>query len=87
MERKTRFLVAMAVYAVLAILIWVTMDSGAVEIHRAGGKLLEIPFRNLTVGIVGLFAALTFLHWRINEREARREHEDSGDGLEQARRE
>jgi len=77
----------MAVYAALAVLIWLTMDGRAVVIQRAHGSLLEIPFRNLTVGIVGLFAALTFLHWRINERQARREHEESGDGLAQARRE
>ena len=87
MERKRRFFVAMAVYAVLAVLIWLTMDSRAVEIRRANGSLLEIPFRSVTVGIVGLFAALTVLHWRIGEREARREHEESGNGLEHAGRE
>jgi ABC-type transport system involved in cytochrome c biogenesis permease subunit len=73
MDPRKRFLVAMAVYAALAVLIWLTMDSGAVVIRRENGTLYEIPFRNIALGIVGLFAALTVLRWRMDQREARRE--------------
>ena len=73
MDPRKRFLVAMAVYVVLAALIWLTMDSGVVTIRRENGSLYEIPFRNVALGIVGLFAALTVLRWRMDQREARRE--------------
>jgi ABC-type transport system involved in cytochrome c biogenesis permease subunit len=73
MDQKKRFLLAMGLYAVLAVLIWLTMDSGAVVIRRENGTLYEIPFRNVALGIVGLFAALTVLRWRMDQREARRE--------------
>jgi len=73
MDPRKRFLVAMAVYAALAVLIWLTMDSGAVVIRRENGTFYEIPFRNIALGIVGLFAALTVLRWRMDQREARRE--------------
>jgi ABC-type transport system involved in cytochrome c biogenesis permease subunit len=73
MDQKKRFLLAMGLYAVLAVLIWLTMDSGTVVIRRENGTLYEIPFRNIALGIVGLFAALTVLRWRMDQREARRE--------------
>ena len=77
MDSNKRFFVAMAVYAILAALIWFTMDSGAIEIRRENGTLLEIPFRSVTLGILGLFAALTVLRWRMDRREARREQEET----------
>ena len=73
MDPRKRFVVAMVVYAVLAALIWLTMDSGLVTIRRENGTLFEIPFRSVALGIVGLFAALTVLRWRMDRREARRE--------------
>ncbi|HKV93040.1 MAG TPA: hypothetical protein VJW20_10870 [Candidatus Angelobacter sp.] len=76
MDSNKRFFVAMTVYAILAALIWFTMDSGAVEIRRANGTLLEIPFRSVTLGILGLFAALTLLRWRMDQREANRDQEE-----------
>jgi len=75
MDPKKRFVVAMVAYAVVAVMIWFTMDSGAVEIRRENGMLFEIPFRNIALGILGLFVALTVLRWRIDQREARREQE------------
>ena len=73
MDQKKRFFVAMGLYVVLAVLIWLTMDSGVVRIKLESGKLIEIPFRNVAWGILGLFAALTVLRLRIDQREARRE--------------
>jgi hypothetical protein len=78
MDQKKRFLLAMGLYAVLAVLIWLTMDSGAVQIRLESGTLIEIPFRNVAFGILGLFAALTVLRWRMDQREASREQDDSG---------
>ena len=86
MDSNKRFFVAMAVYAVLAALIWFTMDSGTVEIRRENGTFLDIPFRSVTLGILGLFAALTVLRWRADQREERREQEEAQE-LEQAGRE
>jgi hypothetical protein len=78
MDQKKRFLLAMGLYAVLAVLIWLTMDSGAVQIRLESGALIEIPFRNVAFGILGLFAALTVLRWRVDQREVSREQDDSG---------
>jgi ABC-type transport system involved in cytochrome c biogenesis permease subunit len=77
MDPRKRFFVAMAVYAILAALIWVTMDSGVVTIRRENGMLFEIPFRNVALGILGLFAALTVLRWRIDQRESNKEQESA----------
>jgi len=86
MDPRKRFFVAMAVYAILAVLIWMTMASGAVVIRRENGELIQIPFRNIAFGILGLFAALTVLRWRIDQREARREQKGVEE-LERAGRE
>ena len=75
MDQKKRFLLAMGLYAVLAVLIWLTMDAGAITIRRTNGATIEIPFRSVAFGILGLFAALTVLRWRVDQREARREQE------------
>jgi uncharacterized membrane-anchored protein len=75
MDSRKRFFVAIAAYVALGIAIWLTMDSGAVTIRRENGQLLQIPFRNVALGILGLFAALTVLRWRMDQREARRDQE------------
>ena len=75
MDQKKRFLVAIGLYAVLAVLIWLTMDAGSVTIRRENGAIIQIPFRSVALGILGLFAVLTVLRWRAEQREARREHE------------
>jgi len=75
MDQKKRFLLAMGLYAVLAVLIWLTMDAGAVTIRRENGAIIEIPFRSVALGILGLFAALTVLRWRIDRRAARKEQD------------
>ena len=63
MDQKKRFLVAIGLYAVLAVLIWLTMDAGAVTIRRENGATIQIPFRSVALGILGLFATLTVLRW------------------------
>ena len=67
MDQRKRFFVALAAYAVLAVLIWLTMDSNAVSIRTESGTLIRISFRSVTLGIVGLFAGLTVLRWKVRE--------------------
>jgi len=62
-----RLILALVAYIALAVLIWTTMDAGAVS--TPVGK---IPFRTLTLAIVGLFAVRTIMH-------AIREHQMAGD--------
>ena len=54
MSRK--LLVALAVYAALALLAWFTLDAGI----PVGGH--EVPLRTVTLVILGLFAVRTLLH-------------------------
>jgi hypothetical protein len=54
MSRK--LLVALAVYAALALLAWFTLDAGI----PVGGR--QMPLRAVTLAIVGLFAFRTLLH-------------------------
>jgi len=75
MDQKKRFLLAMGLYAALAVVIWLTMDSGVVTIRRENGAIVEIPFRDVALGILGLFAVLTVLRRRLEQREARKDQE------------
>jgi hypothetical protein len=54
MSRK--LLVALTVYAVLALLAWFTLDASI----PVGGR--EVPLRAVTLAILGLFALRTLLH-------------------------
>jgi hypothetical protein len=74
MEQRKRFYVALAIYAVLGLLIWITMSDVPFPI---GGYHLSISFRRLTLGILALFVVRTVLHWRAEEiRAARRNEQD-----------
>jgi len=66
MDQNKRFFVAIAVFAVLAVVVWLTMDSNAVVIRTESGSLIRLRFRDATLGILGLFAALTVLRWRVD---------------------
>jgi len=79
MDQKKRFLLAMGLYAALAVLIWLTMDAGAVTIRRENGAIIQVPFRSVALGILGLFAVLTVLRWRIDQRQARKEEQGAQD--------
>jgi len=79
MDQKKRFLLAMGLYAALAVLIWLTMDAGAVTIRRENGAIIQVPFRSVALGILGLFAVLTVLRWRADQRQARKEEQGAQD--------
>jgi len=71
MNKEKRFYVAMAVYAGLALLAWLTMSSVAVPVGRGA-----VSVRGLTWAILGFFAARTWLHWHAEK--IREEREQSG---------
>ncbi len=68
MDRDTRFYVALAVYAVLALLVWLTMSGAAVPIGNG-----SVSIRGLTWAILAFFAVRTWLHWRAEQIRAERE--------------
>ena len=78
MDPRKRFFVAMAAYAALAVVIWLTMDSNPVVFRTESGTLIRISFRSATLGILGLFAALTVLRWRVGEQRETGSEEKQG---------
>ena len=77
MDHRKRFFVAIGIYAVLAVLIWLTMDSASFPIGVPVGKhevtYVFVPLRKATLSVVAALAAFTILRWRIDQREARKE--------------
>jgi hypothetical protein len=68
MDQRKRFFVAMALYAVLALLVWLMMDDSAVSV--GGG---QISVRGLTFALLAFFAARTVLHWNAERIRAQKE--------------
>jgi len=68
MDQKKRFYLAMALYVVLALLVWFTMDDSSVPV--AGG---QVSLRTLTFALLGFFAARTVLHWNAERIRAEKE--------------
>jgi Zn-dependent protease len=64
-----------ALYAALALLVWLTMDSSSVQV--AGG---QVSLRTLTLALLGFFAARTVLHWNAERIRAEKERQASGQG-------
>jgi uncharacterized membrane protein len=71
MEKRKRFYVAMAIYAVLAVLIRVTMID--VPIPIGNGRL---GIRTLTLIVLALFAVRTLLHWRAEQIRGEQDEEE-----------
>jgi len=70
-ERRKRFYIALAVYAILGCLAWMTMSSAPLP---AGNYRLSM--RLLTVMILAFFALRTLLQWKAERiREQDEEHE------------
>ena len=62
MDRDKKFWIAMAVYAVLAVLAWTTMTNDGIQVAGNG-----ISLRGLVLILLGFFAARTVLHWRAEK--------------------
>jgi hypothetical protein len=67
MDQDKKFGIAMVVYAVLAVLAWMTMTSSGIRVAGNG-----ISMRGLVWILLGFFAARTALHWRADKIRAER---------------
>jgi hypothetical protein len=68
MDQRKRFFVAMALYAVLALLAWLMMDDSAVSVGSG-----QISVRGLTFALLAFFAVRTMLHWNAERIRAQKE--------------
>jgi uncharacterized membrane protein YeiB len=64
MEKRKRFYVALAVYAVLGLLIWTVMSDVPVPVPMRSG---HVSIRALTLMVLALFVMRTLLHWRAEQ--------------------
>jgi hypothetical protein len=73
MQKRKRFYVALAIYAVLGLLVWVTMEDVPLPVGNG-----QIGIRSLTLIVLAVFAVRTVLHFRAEQiREERDEEEVS----------
>ena len=73
MDQQKKFLVAMALYAVLALLVWLTMDGSSVAVGNS-----QISIRGLTFALLAFFAIRTFLHWKAERIRVEKESQQGG---------
>jgi len=71
MQKRKRFYVALAIYAVLALLVWVMMED--LPLPVGGG---HIGIRSLTLMVLALFAVRTVLHWRAEQIRGEQDEEE-----------
>jgi hypothetical protein len=76
MEQRKRFYVALAIYAVLGLLIWMTIDNIPIPMPREMPIQLHITLRQVALAIVGLFVLRTLLHWNAERIRAEREKKE-----------
>jgi hypothetical protein len=62
MQKRKRFYVALAIYAVLAVLVWVTMEDVPLPVGNG-----QVGVRSLTLIVLAVFAVRTVLHFRADE--------------------
>jgi heme A synthase len=62
MEKRKRFYVALAIYALLGLLIWTVMVDVPVPVGNG-----HIGIRSLTLLVLALFVVRTVLHWRADQ--------------------
>ena len=68
MDQRKRFYVAMALYAVLALLVWLVMDGSSVPVGNG-----QVSIRGLAFALLAFFAVRTILHWNAERIRAQRE--------------
>jgi uncharacterized membrane protein len=69
MQKRKRFYVALAIYAVLGLLIWAMMEDVPLPVGNG-----HIGIRSLTLIVLAVFALRTILHFRADQ--IRGEHEE-----------
>jgi uncharacterized membrane protein len=62
MQKRKRFYVALAIYAVLGLLIWITMVDVPLPVGNG-----HIGIRSVTLLVLALFVVRTLLHWRAEQ--------------------
>jgi hypothetical protein len=72
MDQGKKFYVALAVYAALGLLIWLTIDNIPLLFSS-----VHLTLRQLTLGIVGFFVLRTVLHRRAEQIRAEREQQQN----------
>jgi hypothetical protein len=73
MDQQKKFLVAIGLYAGLALLAWFVMDGSSVPIGSG-----QISIRALTFSLLAFFAARTILHWNAERIRAQKESQLDG---------
>ncbi|HEY6308158.1 MAG TPA: hypothetical protein VI488_17050 [Candidatus Angelobacter sp.] len=76
MEQQKRFYVALAMYAVIGLLIWLTIDNIPIPLPPEMPIGLHITLRQVALAILGLFVLRTVLHWHAERIRAEREKEE-----------
>jgi uncharacterized membrane protein len=71
MQRRKKFYVALALYAVLGLLIWTMMVDVPLIIGNG-----HIGIRSLTLIVLALFAVRTVLHWRAEQIRSEQDDEE-----------
>jgi uncharacterized membrane protein len=62
MQMRKRFYVALAIYAVLGLLIWATMEDVPLPVGNG-----HLGIRSLTLIVLAVFAVRTVLHFRAEQ--------------------
>ncbi len=62
MDQQKKFYVAMAIYAALGLLIWMTIDNIPLPFSA-----VHLTLRQLALCILGFFVLQTVLHWRAEK--------------------
>ena len=85
MELRKKFYVAMGMFAVLALLAWITLSDATqfylpipVSWDKSGPVFgsIAMRLRTMTLAVLGMFALRTWLHWHAEKVRAEREQED-----------
>ena len=77
MEKRKKFYVALAIYAVLGLLIWTTMSDLPVPMPMQSG---HISIRALTMMVLAVFVMRSVLHWRAEQIRAEQDEKESFEG-------
>ncbi len=62
MDQQKKFYVAMAIYAALGLLIWMTIDNIPLPFSA-----VHLTLRQLALCVLGFFVLQTVLHWRAEK--------------------
>jgi uncharacterized membrane protein len=71
MQKRNRFYVALAIYAVLGLLIWTVMSDVPLPVGNG-----SIGVRSLTLVVLAFFAVRTVLHWRAEQIRGEQDEEE-----------